>query len=85
MNIKLNEMRNSLMKQKMLMVKIMLKQLQSKKVDFKEEALVKLYSLNDQMKLQYTHLKQLGHHTPVHKLKELDKHDKVDIETQLKN
>lgn len=85
LNKKLDSMRSSLMRQKMLMIKIMLKKLGKKKAEFKDEALGHLAELNDKIKIQKDQIKDLGCTTPVNQLGSLEKHEKVDIEQQLKN
>mmetsp|Transcript_48362 Transcript_48362/g.105384 ORF Transcript_48362/g.105384 Transcript_48362/m.105384 type:complete len:95 (+) Transcript_48362:1100-1384(+) len=68
-----------------MMVKIMLKQLETKKVDFKGEAMVTLFELNDKLKKQMEEIQRLGLLKPVSRLGLMPKHEHVDIEQQLKN
>jgi len=77
------EMKTLMTRQKFMLVRLMLRQLHNKKVDFKEEALVKLTNLNDQMKIQIKELKDIESKGGIDTVLKLKPIENVDLDATL--
>jgi len=77
------EMKTLMTRQKFMLVRLMLRQLHNKKIDFKEEALVKLTNLNDQIKIQIKELKDLHNQGGIDTVMKLKPIETLDMDATL--
>jgi len=77
------EMKTLMTRQKFMLVRLMLRQLHNKKIDFKEEALVKLTNLNDQIKIQIKELKDLQNKGGIDTVMKLKPIETLDMDATL--
>jgi len=66
-----------------MLVRLMLRQLHNKKIDFKDEALVKLTNLNDQIKIQIKELKDLNNKGGIDTVMKLKPIETLDMDATL--
>jgi len=76
-------MKTLMTRQKFMLVRLMLRQLHNKKIDFKEEALVKLTNLNDQIKIQIKELKDLQNKGGIDTVMKLKPIETLDMDATL--
>jgi len=77
------EMKTLMTRQKFMLVRLMLRQLHNKKIDFKDEALVKLTNLNDQIKIQIKELKDLNNKGGIDTVMKLKPIETLDMDATL--
>jgi len=77
------EMKTLMTRQKFMLVRLMLRQLHNKKIDFKEEALLKLTNLNDQIKIQIKELKDLQNKGGIDTVMKLKPIETLDMDATL--
>jgi len=77
------EMKTLMTRQKFMLVRLMLRQLHNKKIDFKEEALLKLTNLNDQIKIQIKELKDLHNQGGIDTVMKLKPIETLDMDATL--
>lgn len=76
-------MKTLMTRQKFMLVRLMLRQLHNKKIDFKEEALLKLTNLNDQIKIQIKELKDLHNQGGIDTVMKLKPIETLDMDATL--